>query len=89
LASGELRGLSRYNLDLGLTKDTRVTERVGVQFYMQMFNALNHMEFADPCWNSPCLNLLDQPDWGVINSQFNVLNGQYTRQIQLGLRVSF
>lgn len=89
LATGDLRGLSRYNLDIGINKDTRVTERVGVQFYVQMFNALNHMEFADPCWNSPCLDLLDQPDWGVINSQFNVLGNQYTRQIQLGLRVSF
>jgi hypothetical protein len=89
MASGNLRGLSRYNLDLALNKDTRITERVGVQFYVQMFNAINHMEFADPCWNSPCLNLLDQPDWGVINSQFNVQNNQYTRQIQLGLRVSF
>jgi len=88
-ASGNLRGFSRWNLDLGLTKETRITERVGIQFYAQMFNALNHMEWADPCWNSPCLDLLDQPDFGVVNSQFNVVNGQYTRQIQLGLRVSF
>ena len=89
MTTGNLRGLSRYNLDLGITKDTRVTERVGTQFYFQMFNATNHMEFGDACWGSPCLDLLDAPDFGRLNSQFNVLGGQYTRQIQLGLRVSF
>ena len=56
---------------------------------LQMFNATNHMEFADACWDSPCLDLLDAPDFGRLNSQFNVLQGQYTRQMQLGLRVSF
>lgn len=89
MTTGNLRGLSRYNLDLGITKDTRITERVGVQFYLQMFNATNHMEFADACWNSPCLNLQDPGDFGQLNYQFNILGNQYTRQIQLGLRVSF
>jgi len=88
-AVGDLRGLARWNLDLGITKDTRVTERVGVQFYGQMMNALNHMEYADPCWNSPCLNLQDPADFGVMNAQFNVLNNNYTRIVQFGLRVSF
>jgi hypothetical protein len=89
MTTGNLRGLSRYNLDLGITKDTRITERVGTQFYFQMFNATNHMEFADACWNSPCLSLQDPADFGRLDNQFNVLGGQYTRQIQLGLRVSF
>jgi len=54
-----------------------------------MFNATNHMEFADACWNSPCLDLLDPADFGRLNAQFNQLQGQYTREMQLGLRVSF
>jgi hypothetical protein len=86
---GSLRGLSRYNLDLGITKDTRITERVGVQFFMQMFNFTNHMEFGDACWGSPCLNLQDPADFGQLNSQFNVQGGNYTRTMQVGLRVSF
>jgi hypothetical protein len=93
---GALRGLSRYNLDLGITKDTRITERVATQFYVQMFNATNHMEWADTCWNSPCLSLQDPGDFGQLNAQFNAIglggtsaNAQYTRIIQLGLRVSF
>jgi hypothetical protein len=85
---GILRGLSRYNLDLGITKDTRITERVATQFYVQMLNATNHMQWADPCWNSPCLNLQDPADFGHMNSQFGA-QGNYTRVIQLGLRVSF
>jgi len=91
MTTGNLRGLSRYNLDLGITKDTRITERVGTQFYVQMFNATNHMEFADACWDSPCLDLLDAPDFGRLNAQFNAIGtgSNYTRVIQLGLRVSF
>jgi len=88
---GNLRGLSRYNLDLGITKDTKVTERVGVQFYFQMLNATNHMEFADACWASPCLDLLDPADFGRLSGQFNAIGtgSNYTRIIQLGLRVGF
>jgi hypothetical protein len=86
--TGDLRGGSRYNLDLGITKDTRITERVGTQFYVQMFNATNHMEWADPCWNSPCYWLTDPTDFGTLTTQFNNI-GNYTRIIQLGFRVSF
>jgi hypothetical protein len=45
--SGILRGLMRYNLDLGVTKDTRFTERIGAQLFFQAFNVTNHMEWAD------------------------------------------
>ena len=88
MTTGDLRGGSRYNVDLGITKDTRITERIGTQFYFQMFNATNHMEWADPCWNSPCYSLTDPADFGTLTSQFNA-QGNYTRIIQLGLRVSF
>jgi hypothetical protein len=88
MTTGDLRGGSRYNLDLGITKDTRITERVGTQFYVQMFNTTNHMEWADPCWNSPCYWLTDPADFGTLTTQFNNI-GNYTRIIQLGFRVSF
>jgi len=88
MTTGNLRGGSRYNLDLGITKDTRITERLGTQFYVQMFNATNHMEWADPCWGSPCYSLQDPADFGTLTGQFNS-QGNYTRIIQLGLRFSF
>jgi hypothetical protein len=84
MGTGELRGQARWNLDLGFTKDTAITERVKTQFYVQMFNALNHMQWSDP-FNS----LQDPADFGALESQYGILNNSYTRLIQLGLRISF
>jgi hypothetical protein len=71
-------------VDLGITKDTRITERVGTQLYVQMFNVFNKTQFSDP-FNS----LADPYDFGAMEGQFNVLNNNFTRIIQIGLRVSF
>ena len=46
--AGTVTGQSRWNLDLGLTKDTQFTERVGAQIFVQAFNALNHPNFGQP-----------------------------------------
>jgi hypothetical protein len=88
---GILRGQQRWNLDLGLTKDTTITERVGIQFYAQAFNVLNHM-----MWGDPSVNLQDPKDFGVLSGQYNALGlggngatGEYTRIIQLGVRIRF
>jgi hypothetical protein len=90
---GTLRGQARWNLDLGVTKDTPITERVGIQFFAQAFNVLNHME-----WGDPSMNLQDPADFGVLGGQYNALalgqgggvSGQnYTRIIQLGIRIRF
>jgi hypothetical protein len=42
------RGPSFYNWDFSLVKDTRLTERVRVQFRAEFFNILNHPQFANP-----------------------------------------
>jgi Carboxypeptidase regulatory-like domain len=95
---GILRGQQRWNLDLGLTKDTRITERIGIQIYAQAFNVFNHMMFQDPF-----LSLQDPADFGVLgpngvgySGQYNALGlggngatGEYTRIIQLGVRLRF
>ena len=89
--AGTVRGQMRWNLDLGITKDTSITERVGFQFYFQAFNILNHMQ-----WGDPSMNLQDPADFGVLGGQYNPLtlggslaSANYTRVIQLGLRVHF
>ena len=90
-AGGILRGQMRWNLDLGLTKDTRITERVGFQIFFQAFNVLNHMQWGDP------YNAINDPaDFGVLGGQYGALtlggsgaSANYTRVIQLGLRVRF
>jgi hypothetical protein len=90
-AAGILRGQERWNLDLGLTKDTAFTERVGAQLYVQAFNVMNHMQ-----WGDPSVNLQDPADFGVLSGQYGALtlggsgaSANYTRIIQLGLRVHF
>ena len=81
---GPLRGQRRWNLDLGITKDTRITERVGVQVFAQAFNALNHMQ-----WGDPYLSLQDPGDFGVISGEYGAIGNGYRRVIQLGARVYF
>jgi hypothetical protein len=99
---GTLRGQPRWNLDLGLTKQFRFTERAGLQIYAQAFNVFNHTEF-----NDPYLNLQDPQDFGVpglpsnagtpISYQYNALalgsgggsSANYTRILQLGVRFYF
>ena len=89
--AGTVTGQMRWNLDLGLTKDTRFTERVGMQLFVQAFNVLNHMQ-----WGDPSMNLQDQADFGVLSGQYGALtlggsgaSANYTRIIQIGLRVHF
>jgi hypothetical protein len=79
---GPYYGQHRWNVDLGIEKDTKVTERVGLQFYVQMLNAFNHMEYADPSTTS--MDLMDPWDWGTLTSQYNS-----PRVIELGLRFHF
>lgn len=93
---GILRGQQRWNLDLGITKQFRFTERAGLQLYGQAFNVFNHME-----WNDANMNLQDPADFGTPNTgaggpQYNGLglggNGSspnFTRIIQVGVRFYF
>jgi hypothetical protein len=81
---GPMRGQKRWNVDLGLTKDTRITERVGLQIFAQAFNAFNHMQ-----WGDPGLNLQNPAGFGVISGEYGAIGNGYRRIIQLGARVSF
>jgi hypothetical protein len=89
--AGTVYGQHRYNLDLGLTKDTQFTERVGAQIFVQAFNVVNHMQWADPS-----MSLQDPQDFGVLSGQYGALtlggagaSANYTRIVQLGLRLHF
>jgi hypothetical protein len=76
---GPYHGQHRWNVDLGIQKETKVTERVGFQFFMEMSNAFNHMEYGDPG-----MNLQDPNNFGTLTGQYNP-----PRVIQLGLRFHF
>ncbi|MEW6209497.1 MAG: carboxypeptidase regulatory-like domain-containing protein [Acidobacteriota bacterium] len=76
---GTLRGLPRWNLDLGIGKKTTITERVKFVFTADLINALNRVEF-----NDPSLDLTNPAAFGVLSSQF-----AGPRAIQFGMRFEF
>ncbi|MGB7849221.1 MAG: TonB-dependent receptor [Candidatus Acidiferrum sp.] len=99
--NGVLRALNIWQVDLAVTKETKLTERVGVQFGVQAFNVFNHVQFGDfgdlnlaYSQNPDGSGALQVPsDFGLIKS---TVNGQGTntgtglpRQLQFMLRFKF
>ncbi len=66
-----------HNIDIGILKNTKITERVITQFRAEFFNFPNHAQ-----WNPPN-RFVDQAAFGQITS------ARDPRIIQLGLKVSF
>jgi hypothetical protein len=83
--AGQLRGPSLWNLDFSINKTTAITEQVKLEFFSEWFNGLNHM-----AWGGDLLgySLQNPYAFGTLG-QFNPLQGNYTRIIQLGMRLSF
>ena len=42
------RALNAWQIDFALTKDTKLTERTSLEFGVQFFNILNHVQLGDP-----------------------------------------
>ena len=80
---GQLRRPVIWELDFGVTKDTRITERVHAQFFAQSQNLFNHTNW-DISSSGGYLELADPANFGTMTGG---LGGN--RIIQLGLRVSF
>ncbi len=76
-------GPAVFQLDLGILKATRITERFNLEFRAQFFNLFNHPVFGtgDPGYT----------DWEVNSQTFGQLNGTVVsaRQIEFGLRLNF
>lgn len=73
-----LRAQGINNWDFSVSKITRLTERVGLDFRAEFFNLFNRVQFAPPNTS------FGGPTFGMITSQAN-----NPRQIQLSLRASF
>lgn len=86
--AGQLRGPSLWDLDFSINKTTRISERVSLEFFSEWFNGLNHMAWGGSADNGFSYSLQNQANFGTL-SQFNVLQSNYTRIIQLGMRLSF
>ena len=46
--NGIIRALASWQVDFALTKDTKLTERVILEFAAQAFNIFNHVQLGDP-----------------------------------------
>ena len=55
--NGVIRAIPYWQIDLALTKETKITERVALVFAVQAFNIFNHVQFGDP----NALNLVYDP----------------------------
>ena len=66
-----------HNIDVGILKNTAITERVMTQFRAEFFNFPNHAQ-----WNPPN-RFVDQAAFGQISS------ARDPRIIQLGLKLLF
>jgi hypothetical protein len=84
LGRGTLRGPGLANLDLSLLKNTALTERVGLQFRAEFFNALNHVNLGPP-------NATVFASTGAISPSAGLISTLATdsRRIQFGLKVTY
>jgi hypothetical protein len=75
---GFIRGLPRWNIDFGISKTTKISERMSTRFDCQMTNVFNH-------------TLLNEPPTELSGGNFGRLNAQYNapRHIQFALRFDF
>ena len=83
--NGLIRALPSWQIDLALMKDTRLTERLSMQFGVQAFNIFNHTQLGDPgvltlnyvpgaTVGSRVTNLQDPGNFGIITTTVNFNN---------------
>jgi hypothetical protein len=79
--NGLVRALDSWQMDLALTKETKLTERVSLEFAVQAFNIFNHVQLGDPgaltlAYDTtvPGTNLSVPGNFGMISSTMNFNN---------------
>ncbi|HLW85374.1 MAG TPA: TonB-dependent receptor [Candidatus Sulfotelmatobacter sp.] len=81
--NGAIRALDYWQIDLALTKETKVTERVSMEFAVQAFNIFNHVQLGDTgalnvvyntAVNSSAGFLTPQNGFGIVSSTVNFNN---------------
>ena len=74
-----MRGMGYWNFDMSVSKTTRITERLAMKFSMDIINAFNHPNMADPS-----TDISNSNGFGVLTGTQNV-----PRYIQWGVRFDF
>jgi len=80
---GPVRGLPLWNLDLGLSKRIKFTERLSSSLHFDFGNVLNHMQPRDPCFQG-----YDTTTWGVLGCG-GVVQANNPRRMQLGFTIDW
>jgi hypothetical protein len=83
-ARNNLRGPKQVNIDFSAINDFRITERQSLQFRMEMFNALNHVELGTPNTGWGSSNKAPSANFGTITT-----TRANMRQIQFALKYNF
>lgn len=97
LGRNSISGFGMVQLDMAVSRDFSIREKLALQFRVDAFNALNHPNFADP------VRYLDNPLFGQSPSMLNMMLGTGSpgsglspllgtggpRMLQLGLRLHF
>jgi hypothetical protein len=86
-----------WNLDLGIAKNFKISERTSIDFRMEMFNALNHPNFDNPrdaSTGSPTItsSVFAQACCSTVappSTQTVIQTGESARIIQFALKISF
>lgn len=86
-----------WNADIGILKQFTLTERIGMQFRAELFNAFNHPNFDNPRNASDGSPTLTSSLFGqtccvtsaVPSSTTVIANGEPNRVIQFALRITF
>jgi hypothetical protein len=78
---GQFRGLPYWNMNLGIKKNLRLTERFSIEASVNFVNVLNHNQFLDPTLNIAGQN---PQTFGQLSTE-----GTLPRTMEFGIRVNF
>ncbi len=84
-----LRGFGYHNQDLNLLKNTRITERVNLQFRAEFFNVFNWHQFVGRGGEDGLSSAFSAFNTDVSSPNFGIWNGSVSppRNVQLGLKL--
>ena len=78
---GQFRGLPYWNVNLGIKKNIRITERFSAEASFNFINVLNHNQLLDPNLSIAGQN---PQTFGQLSTE-----GTLPRTIEFGIRVNF
>ena len=81
---GSIRGLSYWNMNLGVKKNIRVTERLSAEASFNFINVFNHNQFLDPSLNIVGNPATAGPAFGQLSTE-----GTLPRTMEIGIRARF